>query len=65
MRFESGIVWTLNLDIFLSGVVTRSSPVLYREYCAQGGNLEACSVANIPRGILGTRVNSDSWFAIT
>ena len=32
----------------------------YSEYCIlsiQDGNLDACSVANIPRGILGTRVN--------
>ena len=36
----SGIVWTLNSDI-LSGDVTRSRPVLYREYCIriQDGNL--------------------------
>ena len=35
----SGIVWTLNSDI-LSGDVTRSRPVLYREYCIriQDGN---------------------------
>ena len=39
IRYESGIVWTLNPDIFLSGDVTRSSPVLYREYCIQDGNL--------------------------
>ena len=37
----------LNLDIFLPGDVTRSSPVLY-EYCIQDGNLDACSVRNIP-----------------
>ena len=36
IRYESGIVWTLNPGIFLSGDVTRSSPVLYREYCIQG-----------------------------
>ena len=34
---------------FLFGDVTRSSPVLYLEYCIQDGNLDACSVANIPR----------------
>ena len=28
-----------NPDIFLSGDVTRSSPVLYRKYCIQDGNL--------------------------
>ena len=38
---------------FLSGDVTRESPVLYGEY----GNLDACAFANIPRGVLGTRVN--------
>ena len=31
-------MWTLNLDI-LSGDVTRSSPVLDREYCIQDDNL--------------------------
>ena len=60
IRSESGIGWTLNLDIFLSGHVTRSSPVLYREYSIQDGNFHACSVANIPRGVLGTRVNPDT-----
>ena len=50
-------MWTLNPD---SGDVTRSSPVLYREYCIQDGNLDACSVANILRGVLGTRVNPDT-----
>ena len=45
---------TLNPDIFLSGDVTRSSPVLYHEY------LDACSVANIPRGVLGARVYPDT-----
>ena len=39
IRYESGIVWTLNPDIFLSGDVTRSSPVLYRKYCIEDGNL--------------------------
>ena len=34
---------------FLFGDLTRSSPVLYPEYCIQDGNLDACSVANIPR----------------
>ena len=33
---------------------------LYRKYCIQDGNLDACSVANIPRGILGTRKNLDT-----
>ena len=45
---------------FLSGDVTRSSPLLYRKYCIWDGNLDACSVANIPRGVLGTRVNPDT-----
>ena len=49
---------------FLSGEVTRSSPVLYHEYCIlnciQNGNLDACSLDNIPRRVLGTRVNSDT-----
>ena len=39
IRYESGIVWTLNPYVFLSGEVTRSSPVLYREYYVQDGNL--------------------------
>ena len=45
---------------FLSGDVTKSSPVLYREYCFQDSNLVACSVANIPTGVLGKRVNLDT-----
>ena len=57
--------------------VTRTSPVLYREYCIQESNLvprfsqgrarckfhtlyEACSIANISRGVLGTRVSPDT-----
>ena len=39
IRYESGIVRMLNPDIFLSGDVTRASPVFYREYCIQDGNL--------------------------
>ena len=45
---------------FLFGDLTRSSPVLYPEYCIQDGNLDACSVANIPRGVQGTRMNPDA-----
>ena len=76
--FETEIVSTLNPDIFLFSDVTRSSPVLYREYCIQDGNLvprfsqgrlrckfralyDACCVANIPKGVLGTRVNPDTY----
>ena len=44
----------------LSGDLTRSSPAVYCEYCIQDGNLDACSVANIPRGVLGTRGNPDA-----
>ena len=32
IHYESGIVWTLNPSIFLSLDITRSSPVLHREY---------------------------------
>ena len=56
---------------------SRSSPVLYRQYCIRDGNLvprfsqdrarckfcalyDASSFANIPRGVLGTRVNPDT-----
>ena len=46
---------------FLSGDVTRSSVVLYHEYCVQDGNLNACSVSNYPRGVLGARVKPDTW----
>jgi len=81
-------LWTLISDNFSSGDVTRSSPVLYRKYCIQDGNLvprfsllpvdgrvsrarnrarlkfralyNSCSVANIPRGVLGTKVNPDT-----
>ena len=38
IRSEYGIGWMLNPDIFFSGDVTRSSPVLYHEYCIQDGN---------------------------
>ena len=61
IRYESGIAWTLNPDIFfLSGDVKRSIPVLYREYCIEEGNLYACSGANILRGVLDTRMNPDT-----
>ena len=77
IRHESEIVWTLNPDILLSGDVTRSSLVVYREYCNQDVNFvprfsrgrarckfrahyDACSVASIPRGVLGSRVNRDT-----
>ena len=75
---QRGNFWrTLNPDAFLSGDVTTSNPVLYREYCIQDGNLvvrfsqgraickfralhNACSVANFPSGVLGTRVKPDT-----
>ena len=64
------------VPIFLSGDVTRSSPILCREYCIHNGNLvprfsqgrarckfralyDACSDANIPKRVLGTRKNPD------
>ena len=31
----------------------------FYKHCFQDCNLDACSVANIPRGVLGTRVNPD------
>ena len=40
--------------------LTRSSPAVYCEYCILDGNLDACSVANIPKGVLATRVNPDT-----
>ena len=46
--------------LFLSSDVTRLSPVLYREYCIQDDDLDACSVANISRGVQTTRVNPDT-----
>ena len=39
IRYESGIVWTLNPNILLSGDVTGLSPVLYLRYCIQESNL--------------------------
>ena len=36
----------------LKNLFTRSSPVLYSEYCIQDGNLDACPVVHIPRGVL-------------
>ena len=61
---------------FLSGDVTRSSPILCVNECIHDGNLvprfsqgrarckfralyDACSDANIPKRVLGTRVNPD------
>ena len=55
----------------LYGDVTRSSLVLYREYCIQGGQprsqvlsltrlYDACFVANIPLGVLGTGINPNT-----
>ena len=45
--------------------VTRSSQVLCREYCIlnyiQDGNLDACSLANIPRRVLVIRVDPDMY----
>ena len=32
----------------------------YREYCIQEGDLDPCSVANIPGGVLRTPVNPDT-----
>ena len=68
IRYESGMEWTLNPDIFLSGDVTRSSPVLYRGNCVQDCNIDPCSVANIPIVVLEwirIRVGSNSiWIRI-
>ena len=45
--------------------VTRSSQFLCREYCIlnyiQDGNLDACSLANIPRRVLVIRVDPDMY----
>ena len=48
-------------DIFSSRDQTRTSPVLYRERQSKiRAFYDACSVANIPRGVLDTRVNLDT-----
>ena len=48
-------------DIFSSRDQTRTSPVLYRERQSKiRAFYDACSVANIPRGVLDTRVNPDT-----
>ena len=57
-------------EYFLSGDVTRSSPVLYREYCIQHDNLApkfsllpvftTHALLPNPRGVLGTRMNPDT-----
>lgn len=48
-------------DIFSSGDETRTSPVLYRERQSLiRAFYDAYSVANIPRGVLDTRVNLDT-----
>ena len=45
-------------DIFSSRDQTRTSPVLYRERQSKiRAFYDACSVANILRGVLDTRVN--------
>ena len=55
IRHESEIVWTLNPDVLLSGDVTRSSLVLYREYSvikmstSFPGSLKAEQDANLKR----------------
>ena len=56
---------------FISGDVTRSSPVLYREYCIQDGNLVPrfsllpvfmthALLPIFPEELMGTRVNPDT-----
>ena len=46
---------------FLSGDVTSSSPVLYREYCIQDGNLAHALLPIFPGyPVLGTKVNPDT-----
>ena len=60
IRYESGIVWTPNPDIFSSGDITRSSPVLYRDRQSKiqtSRALRRMSCCNILKGVLGTRVN--------
>ena len=57
-------------EYLLSGDVTRSSPVLYREYCIQHDNLApkfsllpvftTHALLPNPRGVLGTRMNPDT-----
>ena len=47
---------------FLSGDVIE--PILYLDYYIQEGNLDACSVDNIPRRVLGTRVNLDTGVGV-
>ena len=51
IRYESRIKWTLKIGICQGH--------LYREYCIQDGYLDACSVSNIPSGVLGNRNNPD------
>ena len=70
-RYESRIVWTLYPDIFFMrwpNKIERSCLpwILYSRWqpCCQGLSLthlyDARSVANIPIGVLGTRVNPDT-----
>ena len=88
IRYESGIVWTLNPDIFFIRLRDKIEPIslpwmLYSRWrprslvvlltrwrrirrgpwergCSRWlPPYDACSVVNIPRGVLGTRVNPD------
>ena len=57
IRYESGIAWTLNPDIFFIRWRKTVDPSSLPWYCIQEGNLYACSGANILRGVLDTRMN--------
>ena len=48
-HYVSRYAWTVIPDIFLSGDVTKATPVLCCEYCIQYDNLDACSVTDTPR----------------
>ena len=63
IRYESGIVWTLNPDIFYP-VMKQDRAQFFtvkgRERCKFPALDDACSVGNIPRGVLSTRVHPDT-----
>ena len=58
IRYQSGIVRTLNPDILSSGDITKSSPRKGRARYKFSAH-DACSIANTPRGV-GIRVNPDT-----
>ena len=71
IRYKSGIVWTVNADIFFNPVTKEdwaqffTVNTAFKKATSFPGYLsyrlyDACALANVPRGLLGTRVNPDT-----